>query len=168
MTSADICTCRFAQTVWSNVSCGHRTKKQTYTGTRGHEWEGGGGGGRSLVTLQNRPITGPQQQQQQLQTWKKEKMRYWWSGHAARLVKLLPSYLIPVWACVCSCLDLHTCTKKTGFLELFRASQLVMQVVAAVPWEGWNFLLGPCWLPVACCLVDRSVQRQFQIKYHSS
>lgn len=72
------------------------------------------GGGRSLVTLHNWPVTGPQQQhrQQQLQTWKRKRMRYWRVGHAVRLFTLLPSYLIPVWACLSACICTHA---QVGF-----------------------------------------------------
>lgn len=131
MTSADICTCKLPRQSKQMlvVAKEHKNKKKqnTYSGTRERGWERGALSGNVTKLTHHRTTTTTTATTPDVE---KEKMRYWWSGHAARLLKLLPSYLIPVWTCVCSCLYLHTCTKK-WLLELFRASRLLMQVEAA-------------------------------------
>lgn len=120
--SADTCTCRSPR--WSDeMLVVAIEKKTTYTGTSEHEWERGASSGNNTKLTDHRTTTtAPTATTPDME---KERMRYRRSGHAVRLFKLLPSYLIPVWACVCDCLYLHTCANK-WLLELFRASRLLM------------------------------------------
>lgn len=122
MLSADTCTCRLSR--WSDEMLVVAIKqKTTYAGTSEHEWERGASSVNiTKLTHHRTTATAPTATSPDME---KERMRYRRSGHAVRLFKLLPSYLIPVWAHVCACLYLHTCAKK-WLLELFRASRVLM------------------------------------------